>query len=324
MTNNALERSIVLVVDDHPDTLQFLIDALEDAGVTVLIATDGKHALEQVVRLLPDLILLDAVMPGMDGFETCRALKFGPAASVPVIFMTGLEDTEHIVRGLEAGGIDYLTKPIAPDELLARMRVHLARAREAQGVRTALDVSGRTMLATDARGNVRWATPQAQHILAKLSVNGAAAVEGQNKTPAAASPAGIELPAEVRAWVSRSAARAAAAPNENIVVAAHNIKIRFRLLSRVADDEILLIIQQAESVEIERAGISKLQSRLGLTSREAEVLYWLSCGKSNRDIADILGISYRTVDKHLEHLFIKIGIESRSSAVATSVRILGE
>jgi DNA-binding NarL/FixJ family response regulator len=313
VTNNSLERAIVLVIDDHPDTLQLLIDALEDAGVTVLIATDGQRALAQIQHLLPDLILLDAVMPGMDGFETCRALKSGIAVDVPVIFMTGLEETEHIVKGLEAGGIDYLTKPIAPDELLARMRVHLARAREAQGVRTALDVSGRTMLATDAQGEVKWATPQAQQILMKLSVSGDAALAS-----------GIALPPLVRTWVSRSAAGAVLSPNENIVVAAHDLRIRFRLLSRVSDDEILLVMQQAEPVEIERAGISKLELRLGLTGREAEVLYWLSNGKANRDIADILGISYRTVDKHLEHLFGKIGVESRSSAVATAVRILEE
>lgn len=313
MTNNVLERCVVLVVDDHPDTLQLLIDALEDAGVTVLIAADGRRALAQITHLLPDLILLDAVMPGMDGFDTCRALKSGIAAEVPVIFMTGLGETEHVVMGLEAGGIDYLTKPIAPDELLARMRVHLARARDARGVRAALDASGRTMLAADAQGGVRWATPQAQQILAKLAAGGDAT-----------SPSAIELPPAVRAWVSRMAARGTASANDNIVAAAHGLKIRFRLLSHVADDEILLVMQQAEPAAIEHAAIGKLESRLGLTSREAEVLYWLSNGKANRDIADILGISYRTVDKHLEHLFAKIGVESRSSAVATAVRILGE
>lgn len=324
MTNNSLDRAIVLVVDDHPDTLQLLIDTLEDAGVTVLVATDGTRALKQIESLLPDLILLDAVMPGMDGFETCRALKSGIAADVPVIFMTGLEDTEHIVKGLEAGGIDYLTKPIAPSELLARMRVHLTRARETHGVRNALDVSGRTMLATDGQGNVKWATPQAQDILAKLKIKHVAVAAGQSNDLIMASPPRLCLPSEVQAWLSRNAERAASSSNESIVVSGQSLKIRFRILSRVTPDEILLVIQQAEAVEIERAGIDKLQSRLGITHREAEVLYWLSNGKSNRDIADILGISFRTVDKHLEHLFAKIGVESRSGAVAASVRILDE
>lgn len=324
MTNSILKRSVVLVVDDHPDTLQLLIDALDSAGVTVLVATDGRSALEQVARLTPDLILLDAVMPGMDGFETCRALKAGVGADIPVIFMTGLEDTEHIVRGLDAGGVDYLTKPIAPGELLARMRVHLATAREANGARTALDVSGRTMLAADARGNVRWATPQAQKILANLAGNGAEPDEQTANTAAMAKSLSIELPSDVRAWLSRGAAGMSAAANESIVVAAHELKIRFRLLSRVSDDEILLVIQQAAPVEVERAAVQKLQNRFSLTSREAEVLYWLSCGKSNRDIAEILGISFRTADKHLEHVYSKLGVESRSGAAAASVRLLQE
>ena len=212
---------------------------------------------------------------------------------------------------LEAGGIDYLTKPIAPHELLARMRGHLARAREAHGARAALDVSGRTMLAADARGVLKWATPQAQQILAKLSAGGEAA-----------SFSGIALPPQVCAWIARSATRSTASINDSTVVTAHALKIRFRLLSRLNDEEILLVMQQAEPMEIERADIGKLESQLGLTSREAELLYWLSNGKANRDIADILGISYRTVDKHLEHLFTKVGAESRSSAVATAVRIL--
>jgi len=145
--NNNLNRSVVLVVDDHPDTLQLLIDTLEDAGVTVLIATDGKRALEQVVHLLPDLILLDAVMPGMDGFETCRALKSGLAAGSTRDFYDGPRGyCPYCQRiGGRRDRLSYQTD--APDELIARMRVHLSLAREAQGVRTALDASGRTMLA---------------------------------------------------------------------------------------------------------------------------------------------------------------------------------
>ncbi|MDB5808245.1 MAG: two component transcriptional regulator, LuxR family [Betaproteobacteria bacterium] len=324
MRDSILKRAVVLVVDDHPDTLHLLIDALESAGVTVLVATDGRQALEQIGRLMPDLILLDAVMPGMDGFETCRALKAGAAADVPVIFMTGLEETEHIVRGLEAGGTDYLTKPIAPSELLARMRVHLATAREAHGVRTALDVSGRTMLATDAHGNIRWATPQAEQILAKLAGDGAPLADRSAVSSDAIRTPPIELPPAVRTWVSSNASSSKPMPNESIVVTSPELKIRFRLLSRVADDEILLFLQQAEPVQVERTAIRKLQNRFSLTAREAEVLYWLSFGKSNRDIATILGISLRTADKHLEHVYTKLGVESRSGAAAASVRAFEE
>ena len=93
-------RDIVLVVDDLPDTLRMLTDAIEEAGMTVLVAREGEYALSIVEHVLPDIILMDAVMPGMDGFETCRRLKENKAlAHVPVIFMTGLSDTEHIVQG---------------------------------------------------------------------------------------------------------------------------------------------------------------------------------------------------------------------------------
>ena len=143
-------RDIAVVVDDSPETLRFLTDALEGAGFTVLVALQGTNALSLVQEVTPDIILLDAVMPGIDGFETCRRLKQRKTlAHVPVIFMTGLSETEHIVRGFEAGGVDYVTKPIVPDELIARMQVHLANARLGQSARNALDAAGRFLLAID-------------------------------------------------------------------------------------------------------------------------------------------------------------------------------
>ena len=144
MTETATPRDIVLIVDDSPEALGFLTEALEQSGFSVLIATSGASALNIVDRITPDIILLDAVMPGMDGFDTCLRLKANPAASpVPVVFMTGLTETEHVVRALEAGGVDYLTKPINIDELRARIRVHLTNARSAQSARVALDAAGR-------------------------------------------------------------------------------------------------------------------------------------------------------------------------------------
>ena len=140
-----------------------------------MVALDGASAMRIVDQITPDIILLDAVMPGMDGFETCRRLKRDAGLSnVPVIFMTGLAETEHIVRGLEAGGVDYVTKPIVIEEMLARIRVHLANARLTQSARAALDVSGRFLLAVNRQGKLMWATPQAQKLLAD-SLSGAAA-----------------------------------------------------------------------------------------------------------------------------------------------------
>src|SRR5215468_1795260 len=167
MIAESKRRDIALVVDDSPETLRLLTDALDGAGMTVMVALDGAAAMRIVDQITPDIILLDAVMPGMDGFETCRRLKREAGLSnVPVIFMTGLAETEHIVRGLEAGGVDYVTKPIAIEEMLARIRVHLANARLTQSAHAALDVAGRFLLAVNRQGRIMWSTPQAQKLLA--------------------------------------------------------------------------------------------------------------------------------------------------------------
>src|SRR5207237_8556389 len=173
MTTEAKKRDVALVVDDSPETLRLLTDALDGAGMTVMVAMDGAAAMRIVDQITPDIVLLDAVVPGMDGFETCRRLKREAGLSnVPVIFMTGLAETEHIVRGLEAGGVDYVTKPIVVEEMLARIRVHLANARLTQSARAALDASGRYLLAVSRQGRLLWATPQAQKLLsATLAAN---------------------------------------------------------------------------------------------------------------------------------------------------------
>jgi CheY-like chemotaxis protein len=166
MTIESKKRDVALVVDDSPETLRLLTDALDGAGMTVMVAMDGAAAMRIVEQITPHIILLDAIMPGMDGFETCQRLKRDAGLSnVPVIFMTGLAETEHIVRGLEAGGVDYVTKPIIIEEMLARIRVHLANARLTQSARAALDVSGRFLLAVSGQGKIMWATPQAQKLL---------------------------------------------------------------------------------------------------------------------------------------------------------------
>ena len=145
-----VRRDTILVVDDTPETLGFLTDTLDHAGFTALIATDGESALRLVEQITPDLVLMDAVMPGLNGFETCRRMKRNKMlGGLPVIFMTGLTETENVLEGLAAGGVDYVTKPLVVDELLARIRVHLANARVAAGTRAALDATGRFLLATD-------------------------------------------------------------------------------------------------------------------------------------------------------------------------------
>jgi len=120
----------ILVVDDNTNNLRIMMDYFEDYGFDISIATDGYLALKRAKYSHPDLILLDVMMPGIDGFETCRRLKADKTTQdIPVIFMTALTETEHKIAAFEVGGVDYITKPIQQEEVLARVKTHL-RIRE--------------------------------------------------------------------------------------------------------------------------------------------------------------------------------------------------
>jgi putative two-component system response regulator len=123
MTNSKWK---VLVVDDEPTVLQLLRQILQDR-YQLSFATDGAKALDVAWKVKPDIILLDVMMPEMDGYETCRRLKADPETSkIPVIFVTGMGETEDERRGFEVGGVDYITKPVSAPIVLARVRTHLA------------------------------------------------------------------------------------------------------------------------------------------------------------------------------------------------------
>jgi CheY-like chemotaxis protein/DNA-binding CsgD family transcriptional regulator len=292
-------RDTVLVVDDNPESLHFLIDTIERAGMTVLIATNGNDALELLEHAAPDLILIDAIMPGLDGFDTTRAIKKQPRlADIPVIFMTGLTETEHAVRALEAGGVDYVRKPIAIEELLARMRVHLTSARVSQAGRSALDATGRHLFAVTPGGDLLWATPQVERLLESLGSADA-------------------LPVEFAPPLSRLLV-SGENPGTSLRFDTGGQTIELVLVGPTRGEEVLVrlnLIREGAEVEL-------LRERYGLTLREAEVLLWISYGKPNRVISEILGISPRTVNKHLEQVFEKLGVETRAAAAAFAVRTI--
>ncbi|MBW4616749.1 MAG: response regulator [Desmonostoc vinosum HA7617-LM4] len=122
---NSLANSI-LIVDDIPTNIKVLFEFLNQSGFKVFVAKSGESALEKAQEILPNLILLDVMMPGIDGFETCSRLKANPKTKdIPVIFMTALSESVDKVRGLQIGAVDYITKPIEYEEVLARINVHL-------------------------------------------------------------------------------------------------------------------------------------------------------------------------------------------------------
>lgn len=122
-----MKAATILIIDDTPANVAVLADYLEEQGFRVVVAQDGEEGLKRADFVKPDLILMDVMMPGMDGFETCRHLKLRPEVQdIPVIFMTALTDTAKVVNGFKVGGVDYVTKPIQIDEVLARINTHLS------------------------------------------------------------------------------------------------------------------------------------------------------------------------------------------------------
>ncbi len=287
---------VVLIVDDVPDNLSVLHDALDEAGYTVLVATHGAAALQRAAQAQPDIILLDAVMPGMDGFEVARRLKAQATTThIPIVFMTGLTETEHVVSAFAAGGADYVTKPIRAREVLARMQVHMQSARQASQARNALDAFGHATLVVHANtGRVVWQTPLARELM-------------QNHFGAS------QLPDQIMAWVRDAVQRLSSGVLPPMLTLDHSPRrLILALHEQTGDDEWLVVMRERSN----EAVIQALASAFKLTAREAEVLYWVAKGKTNRDIGDIFGTSHTTVKKHLEHVFEKLGVETRNAAAS--------
>ncbi len=326
--SSTLDRAnsdVVLIVDDVPDNLSVLHDALDESGYTVLVATNGEAALQRAKQAVPDIILLDAMMPGMDGFEVAKRLKSLPeTAHIPIVFMTGLTETEYLVAALEAGGVDYVTKPIKPKEVMARMGVHLQgarrarqEARQAGQARNALDAFGYASITVRLKGKkgeqdgkLIWQTPLARDLLMRYYGTSAP-----------------QTPEPVLAWLRRhvpDAQRQIEPPRLSVELGQR--RLTFRLHQQTGDGEgddtasggagdwLIVMREISEDAVVEAMSLS-----FKLTARQAEVLYWVVKGKINRDIGDILGASPATVKKHLERIYAKLGVETRTAAAGMAM-----
>ncbi|HYS65674.1 MAG TPA: response regulator [Paraburkholderia sp.] len=325
-------KPVVLIVDDTPDNLALLSDTLHASGYAVLVALDGQSALQCLSRITPDAVLLDALMPGMDGFETCLQIKADPRnRHLPVIFMTALTDSEHVVQGFRVGGIDYVTKPVKPSEVSARIAAHVQRSRQQRQADMVLEIGMRAALIAAAGGEIRWQSDLARHRLTRYGASGLPTDENRRHAPEAVNgkppdhaaarfpdplaEAGTRLPPVLGQWLARWI-EAGCDLQTSFETAAEGVRRVARVLGRATRGDWVILLEEFDDA----AHTSALAAQFNLTAREAEVLLWLSRGKTNRDIGDILGMAPRTVNKHLEHVFGKLHVETRAAAAAIAAK----
>ena len=302
---NAVTKGIVLIVDDAPGNLAVLSDMLSEADYRVLVATDGLSALEQIECLKPDIILLDVMMPGIDGFDTCHRLKNNQStAQIPIIFMTGLSELCDLLKGFGEGAVDYIVKPIRPAEVLARVEAQLSQARNIQRAEDTLNHVAFSALAFDHSGLITWLTATAVKVLYDCFPGILIAGHKINKGDCLPKPILDQIHPLIKTSVSV----------ETIIV--NDVQVGRAFTGKIIPchytDEYMLLIQK----RTQEWDLDSLKTSFGLTAREAEILMWISRGKTNKDVGLILNTSPRTVNKHLEHVFEKLGVPTRTAAVA--------
>ncbi len=298
-------KGIIMIVDDTPDNLALLSDTLSEAGYRVLVATDGLSALEQINYLKPDIILLDVMMPGIDGFETCQRLKSNPSThAIPILFMTALSELDHLLRGFNEGAVDYLVKPIRPPEVLVRVDVQLTQMRTLQRAEEVLNRREFSALAINKTCQITWLTPSGTVWLNEFT--------NTHSLPAADYSVGKFLPTPIFDWASVYLNDQHISPTAHFESYRAGFEFSCKIMPCEYGEEYMLIFEKKSG----EWNVDAVRHLLGLTVRETEILMWISRGKTNKEMGVILGSSPRTINKHLEHIFEKLGVTTRTAAVS--------
>lgn len=309
MNDQPLLGARVLVVDDVPANLGALGEVLIAAGAQIFIAQSGEAALDRLAAVRPDLIMLDVTLPGLDGIEVCRRLSAEPTwAEVPVLFITAHGDMMDKVAGFAAGGVDYITKPFQAEEVLARAAAHwriqslrrdlALRAEELQQKNEALELEMQRRLATERA--MRQSLDRAVLVAAPTGAM-------QFCSDRAARLLRQFFPEAPPDRIPPALLRGEPVPG---LKAAHS--------TRAGSAEVLWLLEETP-VQPTPA----LLEPLGLTPREAEILYWIAHGKTNGEIGIILNLATNTVKKHVANLLPKLGLETRIAAALRAMEVLG-
>lgn len=289
----------ILIVDDVPANVGVLVDVLTAAGLRAVVAESGEGALEQLAWVKPDLILLDVMMPGLDGFETCRRIKANASTEdTPVLFMTALTEVVDKVKGFAAGAVDYIGKPLHPEEVLARVNAHLRlRDLQLEVEQRAEELDAEVQRRIAAERELSRAFDRAVIVATKtggmLFVSDRASALLRKYFPGAVTG---RLPPGLHGGVVPAALDVRRTPGE---------------------------IGELIYLEEKPPAPSPAQLvPLGLTPRETEILFWVAQGKTNGEIGTILGAARTTVKKHVENLLPKLGVETRLAAALKAMEFL--
>lgn len=307
----------ILVVDDVPENLAVLFDVLSEAGFEVLVADSGVVALERLPVLQPDLILLDVLMPDLDGFEVCEQIRRTPEfRDVPVIFMTALTETVDKVKGFRVGAVDYVSKPFEAEEVLARVEAQLELRRlrselEQRNSVLAAEVERRriaerqleesldqAILVVSKEGRIHFCTRHGWDLLGRYFE---------------ISDEGV-LPESILAWLQEE-------PSEALEIRYGDGCLQARSFVEGQSGRDTLMLRLEDKLPI--LSPEPLQA-LGLTPREAEVLFWLTQGKTSPEIAVILEAAPNTIKKHAQNIFSKLGVENRTAAAMKAWEALSQ
>ena len=307
------QGELVWILSPHNAEHQYLGPLMERAGYSVESISSGVQALALAGSQVPDLLLLDGQLQDVDSLAMVKHWRALAAAThCPVIFLADSAQPQQLVQALQAGCADVVHKPVRPQELLARSAMQLAGARERRQTRNALDAFGyATMTVRPSDGKLMWQTALSRELLARYC-------------PMHPPYASRTAP-QVQEWLQACmrALDRCEAPRNLTLHQDQGARLVLRLHQQTGDhssdnrqddllyaDDWLIVMREISDHAVMRA----MSAAFTLTAREAEVLYWVVKGKTNRDIGDILGSSHMTVKKHLERVFVKLGVETRTAA----------
>jgi DNA-binding response OmpR family regulator/DNA-binding CsgD family transcriptional regulator len=327
-------QPIILIIDDNATNLKVAIAHLEAHGFEVVVARSGESGLGRAQFARPDLILLDVQLPGIDGFETCRRLKADPAtATIPVLFMTVRDETPDKVAGFAAGGVDYITKPLQLDEVLARIATHLTirrlqRQLEQQNESLEQRVQERTAELLSANQALQAEIDQRlRHQQEKDKLFDVAREQGEQlraltswllqsqQDKQHALVATLREQVEQRSRLLESNLRLVyrllgdSVPGEQGLLIAATLERSQRLLAQLTTD------MSAVANDLQQPILGNKNPLLQLSSREREIVQLIGDGQSISQIADLLCVSVSTIYTHRTRILDKLGLTTPAHLV---------